>query len=79
MSHSYISMVEKGSKNISLVSLKRLAKVYNMPVSKIFYFEEIQHQLQLDREHLMIEILKYYLYELDSQKKEECSYGTKVR
>ena len=66
ISDSYLSTIETGKKNLSLEKIRVLSKVYNIPLSLVFYLEEIGNELNLNKQQLMIEILKYYLSKQNS-------------
>lgn len=66
-SYSYISEIERGKKSPTISTLKSIAKVYNIPVSKLFLFEEITEEKQLNYQQISKMILDYYLYEKNNK------------
>lgn len=71
LSSSFISETEKNNKKCSLNTLDKLSKGYNIPKSEIMKLDELQEEKNYDHQHLLIEVLKYYLNESDSQKQEQ--------
>ena len=59
-SSSYISDVEKSRRNISLPTLKKFAECYDIEVHKIISYVELKES-GMDRIHILIDMLKYYL------------------
>lgn len=61
VSSSHISLIEKGDKKPSLTMLKKISSVYNIPLSEILLFDEIQEQKGLNYQQTLKMILEYYV------------------
>lgn len=71
VSSTYISEVENGNKNPSISVLKKIAETYNIPLSQIFLFEELQIQDNLSNRQLLIMILEYYINKTNKENSQE--------
>lgn len=60
---SFLSELESGVRNITIGSLNRIALAYNIPVSKIMFFEEQQKEKNMNYRQTLIMILEYCEYE----------------
>lgn len=67
---SYISDVEKSRRNISLPTLKKFAECYDIEVHKIISYVELKES-GMDRIHILIDMLNYYLEKEEYSKKTE--------
>ena len=68
VSYSYISELEAGKKSSpSISTLKSIAKVYDIPVSRLFLFEEIANEKLLNNQQISKMILEYYLCEKNNE------------
>jgi len=63
LSFSYISDVERGTRNISLESLEKITVALDAMPSQIFNFKDIESFNGLDDKHMLIEILRSLLIE----------------
>ena len=57
---SLLSELESNKRNVTLRSLERLSKCYNMEISKIMYLSELE-AIGKTRAEILIEILNYYI------------------
>ena len=57
---NYLCDLEKGNKRVSLKILKKIALFYDMPLSQIFLFDELQNQNNLNNQQILKMILEYY-------------------
>ena len=67
VSYSCISELEAGKKSPTITTLKSLAKIYNIKVSKLLLFEEIAIEQNLNYQQILKMILEYYVYEKNNE------------
>ena len=67
VSYSCISELETGKKSPTITTLKSLAKIYNIKVSKLLLFEEIAIEQNLNYQQILKMILEYYVYEKNNE------------
>lgn len=66
ISSAYVSEVENNNKQVSFTILKKFSKLYDIPLSKIFLFEELQKDENLNNQQVLKIILEYYLFEKEN-------------
>lgn len=67
VSYSCISELEAGKKSPTITTLKSLAKIYNIRVSRLLLFEEIAVEQQLNYQQILKMILEFYIYEKNNE------------
>ncbi|WP_059050397.1 helix-turn-helix domain-containing protein [Paenibacillus senegalimassiliensis] len=71
LSFSYISDIERGSRNLTLESLDKLITALNVLPSEMFNFKDVESIHAADDKNMMIEILRSLL---SDRRPEEVSY-----
>ncbi len=75
LSFSYISDVERGTRNISLQSLEKIINSLDITPNEIFNFKEIDSNNDLDDKRMIVEIIRSLLM---SRRLDEVKFIQKV-
>jgi len=62
VSSTFICEIEKGNKKPSITTLKKISSIYNIPLSEILLFDELQEQNSLSYQQTLKMILEYYIF-----------------
>lgn len=60
LTNNYVCAIESARKGTSLRMLQKFSECYDMEISKILYFNELDEQGK-DRKEILKEILEYYI------------------
>lgn len=60
ISSSHLCDLEANRRNVSLDTLEKISLAYEIPTSKIMYFYELKTKQNIDRLHLLKEMLEYW-------------------
>ena len=71
ISSTFICDIENSRKKVSLENLKAIVKVYDIPLSKILFFEEKATEKQMNYQQILKMILEYYVYEKNNENSNE--------
>lgn len=65
---SYVCDIESGRKNVTMNTLQKFSSIYNIPVSTILLFDELQTKNHLTRIETLKNIVEYYINNIEKEK-----------
>lgn len=65
---SYVCDIESGRKNVTMNTLQKFSNIYNIPVSTILLFDELQTKNNLTRIETLKNIVEYYINNVEKEK-----------
>ena len=65
---SYVCDIESGRKNVTMNTLQKFSSIYDIPVSTILLFDELQTKNNLTRIETLKNIVEYYINNSEKKK-----------
>lgn len=65
---SYVCDIESGRKNVTMNTLQKFSSIYDIPVSTILLFDELQTKNHLTRIETLKNIVEYYINNIEKEK-----------